>query len=470
MAQDPIRAKKADRWDALVAGGASPEEATQKVETEFAATPATVPTPSKPVAEKPKPKTYGEDVVGLTRSFMNAATFGQYPRMVGAVEGLRGRDSQAEAKRLAGYIAEYQQQNPTKAGAAALAGDIAPYFVAAPEMAAAQLARIPAVSSALQAGARGYKAVRSLPLASKLLPSAGKTAGQIAAIEGARGAATAGEDESRIGAALKSATMGLPFGRLGEVAGTYVAGKVGPTLSKMAAKAEDRARQAGELMNTFKELGELEVTPALAKLYERSKPLREAVNEAAQSLGLPSTDPKVLAEAYSALTEKASPVFKQTILSPFLEAIDEAATPLIEGAKSMGQNIPRFSKGVLDYAKAKKTTAAIEAGAATGKYLQSGAGSPVTVGPEVLAGRMGRSYVSEAERQAAAQALIASIGERSTQIPATLRGGLFELGRTALTGGPRGVGQIADLATQLGGGSRGQQFAQRLGGAFGASR
>ena len=187
MAQDPIRAKKADRWDALVAGGASPEEATQKVETEFAATPATVPTPSKPVAEKPKPKTYGEDVVGLTRSFMNAATFGQYPRMVGAVEGLRGRDSQAEAKRLAGYIAEYQQQNPTKAGAAALAGDIAPYFVAAPEMAAAQLARIPAVSSALQAGARGYKAVRSLPLASKLLPSAGKTAGQIAAIEGTRG-------------------------------------------------------------------------------------------------------------------------------------------------------------------------------------------------------------------------------------------------------------------------------------------
>jgi hypothetical protein len=462
-----------DRAGAKAAGYSDAEIDAYLASQSSTAAPAestSVPPRKAPATPAQQDRPISEDLVGLTRSFMNAATFGQYPRMVGAVEGLRGRDSQAEAKRLAGYISEYKQQNPTKAGAAALAGDIAPYFVAAPEMAAAQLARIPAVSSALQAGARGYKAVRSLPLASKLLPSAGKTAGQIAAIEGARGAATAGEDESRIGAALKSATMGLPFGRLGEVAGTYVAGKVGPTLSKMAAKAEDRARQAGELMNTFKELGELEVTPALAKLYERSKPLREAVNEAAQSLGLPSTDPKVLAEAYSALTEKASPVFKQTILSPFLEAIDEAATPLIEGAKSMGQNIPRFSKGVLDYAKAKKTTAAIEAGAATGKYLQSGAGSPVTVGPEVLAGRMGRSYVSEAERQAAAQALIASIGERSTQIPATLRGGLFELGRTALTGGPRGVGQIADLATQLGGGSRGQQFAQRIGGAFGASR
>lgn len=223
-------------------------------------------------------------------------------------------------------------------------------------------------------------------------------------------------------------------------------------------------------MNTFKELGELEVTPALAKLYERSKSLREAIDETAQNIGLPSTHPLVIAEAYSMLTEKASPTFKQTILSPFLEAIDEAATPLIDGAKSLGQNIPRFSKGVLDYAKAKKTTAAIKAAEATGQYLRYGAGSPVEVGPEVLAGRMGRSFVPEAERQAAAQALIASIGERSTQVPATLRGGLFELGRMALTGGPRGVGQITDLAAQLGGGSRGQQLAKRIGGAFGASR
>lgn len=462
-----------DRAGAKAAGYSDAEIEAYLANQSSAAAPAesTSVSPRKaPAAATQQDGSLGEDLAGLTRSFMNAATFGQYPRMVGAVEGLRGKDPQAEAKRLAGYIAEYQQKNPTKAGAAALAGDIAPYFVAAPEMAAVQLARIPAVKGALQAGARGYQAARSLPVASKILPAAGKTAGQIAAIEGTRGAATAGEGESRVGAALKGATMGLPFGRFGEVAGTYVAGKLGPTLSKMSAKAEDRARQAGELMNTFKELGELEVTPALANLYERSKPLREAVNEAAQSLGLPSTDPKVLAEAYSELTAKASPVFKQTILAPFLTAIDEAAAPLIEGAKSLGQDIPRFSKGVLDYAKAKKTTAAIEAGAATGKYLQSGVGSPVEVGPEVLAGRMGRSYVSEAERQAAAQALIASIGERSTQIPATLRGGVFELGRTALTGGPRGVGQIADLATQLGGGSRGQQLTQRLGRAFGASR
>ena len=115
-------------------------------------------------------------------------------------------------------------------------------------------------------------------------------------------------------------------------------------------------------------------------------------------------------------------------------------------------------------------TEAIQAGKATGSYLQSGAGDAVNVGPEVLSGRMGRSFVSDAERQAAAQALIASIGERNAKVPTTLRSGLFELGRMALTGGPRGVGAITDLAAELGGGSRGQKIAQRAGSAFGASR
>lgn len=57
MAQDPIRAKKADRWDSLVNSGVSPEEATKAVEQEFAeqpAAPASQPSPSASVEERGK--------------------------------------------------------------------------------------------------------------------------------------------------------------------------------------------------------------------------------------------------------------------------------------------------------------------------------------------------------------------------------------------------------------------------------
>lgn len=46
MAQDPIRAKKADRWDSLVNSGVSPEEATKTVEREFVKQPAQASQPS----------------------------------------------------------------------------------------------------------------------------------------------------------------------------------------------------------------------------------------------------------------------------------------------------------------------------------------------------------------------------------------------------------------------------------------
>ena len=56
MAQDPIRAKKADRWDSLVNSGVSPEEATRSVEREFAEQPAQTsqPSPSASVEERGK--------------------------------------------------------------------------------------------------------------------------------------------------------------------------------------------------------------------------------------------------------------------------------------------------------------------------------------------------------------------------------------------------------------------------------
>lgn len=474
---DPIRAQKADRWDALVASGVSPDEATKRVEAEFAAKPrpAAQVTPAESTAVAPRqaqpqePKTsttLGEDVVGLTRAAMNKLTFGQYPRMVGALASLGGADAQAEAQRLAEYMAEYKRLNPSKTGVAETVGEVAPYFAAGPAMVASRLGAIPAVARGAQAASRGYAAARTLPLASKVLPMSAKTAGQIMAIEGLRGASEAKEGESVIGQALKSATFGLPFGRFGEVAGTYLAGKFGQTLSKQAAQAEEAAQKAGEAMNRWKEIESLEVTPALSKLYARSKDLRDAVTAAAESMGLPATNPMVLAEAYSTLTKAGSPNFKKTILKPFLQAIDEAAAPLVKAQ----EGLPSFGKSVGEYAKAMDVKGAIAAAEATGRYMQTGAGKATEVGPDVLAGRLGRQFVSDAERQAAAQALIASIRERSSQVPSTIRGGLMEAGRTILTGGPRGVGDIADLANRLGGGSPGQQFAQRLGLAFGASR
>jgi hypothetical protein len=394
---------------------------------------------------------------------MNAITFGQYPKMVGALSSLTGGDSQAEAQKLAQYLSEYRQAAPKKAQVAEVAGEVAPYFAAAP---ATLLGRIPGAARAATQAGKAYQAARSaVPMASKVLPQAGKTAAQIATVEGLRGASEAEDGESPLVEALKSATISMPFGRLGEVAGTYVAGRFGKSIDKMAAEANTKAQEAGQIINQWREIGQLEVTSKLAKLYERSLPLRQAVTEAAESLGLPATDPNVLTEAYSKLAAEGSPVFKKTILKPFLAAIDEAAQPLVGNA-----NVRPLSEGIRGYAEAMDVGKAITSGRQTGQYLRTGAGTPEKVGGEVLVERMTRPYVSQAEREAAAQALIASIREANTTTPGTLRGAAAQGVRTLLTGGPRGVGDIADISARLGGGSFGQRMAQRASVSLGASR
>jgi hypothetical protein len=275
-------------------------------------------------------------------------------------------------------------------------------------------------------------------------------AAEIAGIEGVRGGAEAKQNDNRVAAALKGAGYGLLGGRAGEMAGTYAAGKLGPTISKQAAKAEQMAQTAGELINQYRETATVGLTPGLANLYARSKPLREAVSKTAEHLGLPETDPKVLAEAYSMLTADASPVFRGEILKPFLREIDNASDVVL-------------STGIKAYKNAMDGLRAVTKGRQAGEYLRTGAGTPEKVGPDVLLGRMSRPSVTDQERQAAAQALIASIGESNPMIPPSTIKSIMKAGK--------GLGSIADIAEQLGGTpSRIQAALQRGGAAYGASR
>jgi hypothetical protein len=312
------------------------------------------------------------------------------------------------------------------------------------------VAGIPRVAKAAEATGAAYKMAQKVPLLGKLLPSSAKTAAEIAAIEGTRGAVSADSTTSAVGNALERAGKGLAFGKVGEVVGTYAAGKLGPSLGSLAAQAKAEMAKAGELINTYRETATVTLSTGLASLYSRSKVLRDAVNETAEALGLPATDPSVLAESYSKLTDAATPVFREKILNPFLKEIDNASS------------IP-LSRGIKAYATAGSKIKGGEAGAATGKYLRTGAGNPFDVSPEVLVQTMSGKFVSPEARQAAAQALISSIREGRLE----MGGGVF---RSLLTAG-KGVGNIASAAAELGGSpSFSQNLIQRTGTGLGASR
>lgn len=423
---------------------------------------------SSPAAAPPapvkKPTTLMEDVVGMTRAGMNKATFQQYPKMAGGVAHyLGGADAQEEARKLGEYMAEYKSRSPGKAKVAETIGEVVPYLAAGPEMLLTKAAALPGMAKA--AGMYGAARKAAGAIGKTVLPASAKTAAQVGLTEGARAASEAEEGTSPLAAALKAATIAQPFGRVGEVFGTYVSGKMGKSIDELSAEAEAKAQEAGQIMNQWREKAQVQVTPALAKLYAKSKDLRETIDAMSQSLGLPATHPDVLSEAYSKLTAAASPVFKKRILRPFLEAIDDASAATVKT-----QGIRPLSEGIRKYAESKGITEAIEQGAKTGAYLLRGAGDPTVAGPAMLTQRMTRSFVPEASRTAASRAAIASIKEQSPAIPLTLTKAGTEMARTLLTGGPRGVGEIADLAARLGGGSFGQRMAQAAGRGIGASQ
>lgn len=402
------------------------------------------------VVPKPEPITPMGNVVGMTRVAADALMGGTYPKAVGALTGMFGGDGKAEAEKLASYIAEYKNRERGKSRVASTVGDVLPYVAPLGRVMGGAVAGIPKVGKAVDATNAAYKMAQKVPLLGKLLPSSAKTAAEIAAIEGTRGAVSADSTTSAVGSALERAGKGLAFGKAGEVVGTYAAGKIGPSLGSLAAQAKNEMAKAGELINTYRETATVTLSTGLASLYSRSKVLREAVNETADALGLPATDPSVLAEAYSKMTSEATPVFREKILNPFLKEIDNASS------------IP-LSRGIQAYAKAGSKIKGGKAGAATGKYLRTGAGNPFDVSPEVLAQKMSGTFTSPEARQAAAQALISSIREGRSE----MGGGVF---RSLLTAG-KGVGNIASAAAELGGSpSFSQNLIQRTATGLGATR
>ena len=450
----------ADERKKLLSMGYKPED----IDKEFGGAALTqVPRISKPDAPTvagPRETTLQENVVGMTRVAADALMGGTYPKAVGALTGMFGGDGKAEAEKLASYIAEYKNRERGKSRVASTVGEVLPYVAPGVRAMGGGVLGLPAASTAIKNTTTAYKMAQKVPLLGKLLPSSAKTAAEIAAIEGTRGAVSADSTTSAVGSALERAGKGLAFGKAGEVVGTYAAGKLGPTLGSLAARAQKEMESAGELINAYRENATVTLSTGLASLYSRSKVLRDAVNETADALGLPATDPSVLAEAYSKMTSEATPVFRNQILKPFLKEIDNASSVTLPNG--VVKKYP-LSSGIQAYAKAGSKIKGGEAGAATGKYLRTGTGNPFDVSPEVLGQTMSGKFTSPEARQAAAQALISSIREGRSE----MGGGVL---RSLLTAG-KGVGNIASAAAELGGSpSFSQTMMQRVGTGLGASR
>jgi len=427
-------------------------------------------------AEEDRGLSLGEQVVGAVRQAANAATFGQYPRMVGAVNRMLRRDDEDAAK-LGQYMAEYKQRAPGQAMAAGMAGEAAQYLAGGGVLqGAGRVARgvgrmvspqaTSQIGSALSAAAemakRGYGMARTAPVVGavgrRVLPASAANAAQIATLEGARGVLEPAEDgqERTFGEALaeggKRAAAGLVGGRVGEVVGTRLGAAVGPTLGKVATGAKSATEKAGEAISAWKGGAPVPLTTGMAKLYQNSKLLRDAVDEEAANLGLMSNHPMVLARAYGAVsrmvrgTPDAADVQKM-VLQPFLKEIDTAA---------QGPLSPLIRR----YASGKGSEEAVQAAQRTVSYLRTGRGDAARSSPEAMAQWASRSYRSNEERQATAQALIAALSQGGTAA-----GPLWQRAARPF----KGAGEVANLVEQLGGTpSFAQRMAQRAGRGVGA--
>jgi hypothetical protein len=278
------------------------------------------------------------------------------------------------------------------------------------------------------------------------------------AIEGARGVLEGPEsgEERTMGEVAtdvaKRVGGGLLGGKMGEVVGTRIAATVGPTLGKIATGAKSATEKAGEAISAWKGGAPVPLTTGMAKLYQNSKLLRDAVDEEAANLGLMSNHPMVLARAYGAVsrmvrgTPDAADVQKM-VLQPFLKEIDTAA---------QGPLSPLIRR----YASGKGSEEAVQAAQRTVSYLRTGRGDAARSSPEAMAQWASRSYRSNEERQAAAQALIAALSQGGTAA-----GPLWQRAARPF----KGAGEVANLVEQLGGTpSFAQRMAQRAGRGVGA--
>lgn len=382
--------------------------------------------------------TLGENIAGVTRQAMNAITFGQYPRMVGAVNRRLGIDQDAE--QLAQQMAAYKERYPGRSAVGSIAGTAAQYAGGAGLMRGAGMlaSRAPAVARALHGAEKAYGMARSVPGGRLALPTSAATTAQVAATEGIRSAAEAPEDAT-LGDIAKRTAGAIAGTRLGEIGGTYLAGTFGPTAGKLAAQLQDKAQKVGEKISAWKEGAAVEITSGMARLYEKSKLLRDAVNAEAENLGLMSDSPMVLARAYSRIVQEirgtpdAADVQK-TVLQPFLREIDNAA----QG---------KLSPLIRQYSNAMRAQEAGTLGQKTMQYIRERVGDASKVSPEVVTRRLSQSYATQAEREAAAARLVE---ELARGMPVNPLGTLSQV--AARVARPfQGAGTATDVISQLGG-------------------
>lgn len=429
----------------LASGGGATGQQEQPVDTTFLRLAQEAPPPrTAGMPAEGEPLSAQQHLAGMSGTFANAVLFGKLPQLYGKVKG-----SDEMAQRLGAYLAEYQTRAKVPAKIAEVAGEVVPYFAGIGT--ALRAATVPQKVSA------AYGAARRIPALGRLLPASGATAAEIAAIEGTRGAVMAPEDESRVAAALERAAMALPFGRFGEVVGTAMAARTGPTRGALATQAEEATKAAGQAYGAFESQPLITMTPELRSVISGSKILREKIAEIARNQGLNIRDPRALQQAYSEIaaevagTPKSANIYRD-VLNPFREAIDKAAAvPLTPITRQ--------------YAQRKAVEEAGDIGEAGARYIRSGAGNAAKASPEAMirAGRAG----SQAERDQMAQALLATLTGRAEP---TFQSTMFGTARN-MAGALGRYGTASDVIAQMGGRLRPmQEFTVQTGRGLGASQ
>lgn len=231
MNPDELKNQKADRWDALVAQGVSPSEATRRVNQEFAskAAPAQTPVTREEQAPPPPPGaaplTPSARRAGRIRSAVQGATFNVGEEAEAFARSLLpgGRSYGEEVKQIRQSLEEYRKQAPGEAFALEMAGGLA----------------VPGVGGvkAAQMASRAGKAAKATSRLGEMAQTAARvgraavaTPTRQAFVQGALSGA--GAAEGGIGERLFGAT-----------AGGTVGGTAGATMGKLATAAGNVAQR-----------------------------------------------------------------------------------------------------------------------------------------------------------------------------------------------------------------------------------
>jgi hypothetical protein len=332
MTQDPIRAKKADRWDALVKSGVSPAEATNTVEQEYA-TPTAQPAAPKPAAKPAESwSTRGKGLSVAREAIGQGLGFGFGDEVEAFVSSLiKPKSYQEELQRVRGEMKEFGEAYPKTALASQVVGGIA---------AGGGLAR-----GAL-AGVKGASA-----MARALTKSA--------ALQGAVGGA-GGSDEGLANRAVGAGTGALIGGALGR-AGGMLAGKAAQVAQRGAAKEAAGVSAIREAMSAGK------MTPDMARSRAQQLATDAPSSRAMDVLGEPGVRigrriqaiggeagediGKAMTERTGAIPERLQQAFTRTTgraKENMLETVDDIATRRKELADPLYEEVKRQAPVVSD--------------------------------------------------------------------------------------------------------------------------